>query len=207
MDWRAAVNCSVTLQVKIWISVLKLCTLNSKSGIYICMGWIHEQGIRDVQHTREGIKNGNRNASCVVSRPASCWKYLEHYETKVQAFSWDKLQIELTVTHLRTAGGSVWRPQTVGGGDGVLVPFVSSLQLLGVDANLLALLQQQLVLRHLHLCRQTGCTVLVSYQSLQHHREDSNSLGASVCLTCLSDIRCPNFTFSLCLAKIWFEVV
>lgn len=80
--------------------------------------------------------------------------------------------------HLREAGVSVRGSQAVRGGDGVLVPSVHSLQLLGADARLLALLQQQLVLRHLHLGGKTGCAILMSYQSLQHHRVDRKGEAA-----------------------------
>lgn len=85
---------------------------------------------------------------------------------------------EVQCDHLRTAGVSVWRSQAVGGGDGVLVPLVHSLQLLGADARLLALLQQQLVLRHLHLGGKTGCAILMSYQSLQHRHVDAEETAA-----------------------------
>lgn len=81
--------------------------------------------------------------------------------------------------HLREAGVSVGGSEAVRRGDGVLVPSVHSLQLLGADARLLALLQQQLVLRHLYLGGKTGCAVLMSYQSLQHHRVDRKGKAAS----------------------------
>lgn len=62
--------------------------------------------------------------------------------------------------------------QAVGGGDCVLVPLVRCLQVPGGEARLLALLQEQMVLCHLHLGGQTGCSILVSYQGLQHHHVD-----------------------------------
>lgn len=80
--------------------------------------------------------------------------------------------------HLRKACVCVRGSQAVRGGDGVLVPSVHSLQLLGADARLLALLQQQLVLRHLHLGGKTGCAILMSYQSLQHHHVDRKGKAA-----------------------------
>lgn len=83
------------------------------------------------------------------------------------------------VGHLRAGGVSAWRSQAVGGRDGVLVPPVRPLQLLGADARLLALLQQQLVLWHLHLGGQTGCTILMSHQSLQHRRVDTEGTDTS----------------------------
>lgn len=60
--------------------------------------------------------------------------------------------------------------ETVAGGDRVFIPLVLPLHLLGADAGSLALVQQQLVLRHLHSTGQTGCSILVSYQRLHRHR-------------------------------------
>lgn len=93
--------------------------------------------------------------------------------------NWDKLGHSshtgrVECDHLGTAVVS----QAVGRRDAVLVPSVDSLQLLGADTRPLALLQQQLELGHLHLGGQTGRAVLVSYQSLQHRRVDTEGTAA-----------------------------
>lgn len=62
----------------------------------------------------------------------------------------------------RTADGFHGGRQVVGRRNGVLISVVRPLQLSGAHARLLALLQQQLELRHLHLGRQTGWSILVS---------------------------------------------
>lgn len=70
------------------------------------------------------------------------------------------------------------RSQPIGGRDAVLVPLVPPLQLLGANTGPLTLLQQQLELSHLHLGGQTGPAVLVTYQSLQRRRVDTEGTAA-----------------------------
>ena len=70
------------------------------------------------------------------------------------------------------------RPQTIGGQDGVLVPQVSLLQGTGRDSCMLAHLEQQLVLCHLHLRRQAGPAVLMSHQCLQGPHVDTEGTKA-----------------------------
>lgn len=74
------------------------------------------------------------------------------------------------VMNLNSGGVSGRSGETVGGGDRIFIPPVLSFHLLGADAGSLALVQQQLVLRHLHSTGQTGCSILVSYQRLHRHR-------------------------------------
>lgn len=80
----------------------------------------------------------------------------------------------LLYSHLDTGA----RSQPIGGRDAVLVPPVPPLQLLGADTGPLALLQQQLELCHLHPGGQTGPAILMTYQSLQCHRVDTEGISA-----------------------------
>lgn len=72
--------------------------------------------------------------------------------------------------NLKSGGVSGRSGETVAGGDGIFISLVLSFHLLGADAGFLALVQQQLVLGHLHSTGQAGCSILVSYQRLHRHR-------------------------------------
>lgn len=169
--------------------------------------WLIETGFG-----RINVSSVQNVSSCVVSRLVSCWKYLEHYETEVQhriiflrqtakwidRYAPENCRWVCVEASDSRRGGWCSRPfRIVSPAPGCWCPPAGSPAAAAGTQT-----PPPVSADRLH---RTG--VLPEPVAPPWGHQGDNSLGASVCLTCLSDIRCSHFTFSLCLAKIWFEVV